>query len=300
MPTNGQPIEVFNRTTQRIEHEPVFGERWLRWTYETRAGMLALRVLVRRAVFSRYYGWRMNSRRSARLVAPFIQTYGIDTSEFAQPPESFRSFNEFFARRLKAGARPVAADPRAVVFPADGRHLGFQDIGIAFQIYAKGQYLNVAELLDDAEAGRRFARGTVVISRLCPIDYHRFHFPCEGRVGTSRLLPGPLCSVNPIAVRLSLDHLVRNKRLVTPIESRLCGLVMMVEVGATCVGSIVPTAVEGTVARGDEKGYFRFGGSCVITLFEPGRVVLDDDLLAHTATGRETYAHMGDQLGRVV
>lgn len=300
MPPNGQSILIHHRYSGKIEPEPVFGERWLRWTYETALGRLALCLLVRRVFFSRWYGRRMNRVASARLIAPFIRAYAIDASEFAQPAESFRTFNDFFSRRLKAGVRPLPVDPRAVVFPADGRHLGFQDIGAAFQVYAKGQNMDLARLLGDSQLASRYERGTVVISRLCPLDYHRFHFPCDGRLGTSRLIPGPLNSVNPIALRRSLDYLLENKRIITPLDTRWCGRVTMVQIGATCVGTIVPTAVEGVVARGDELGYFRFGGSCVVTLFEPSRVVLDDDLLEQTAAGRELYAHLGDQMGRAV
>jgi phosphatidylserine decarboxylase len=300
MATAGAPIAVFNRYTGRFEHEPVYGERWLRWTYETTPGRFALWLFVKRAWFSRYYGWRMSRPSSACRIAPFIQRYGVDVSEFQDPPESFRSFNAFFVRKLQVDARPVCADMDAVVFPADGRHLGFADVAATDGFYAKDQHFDVAALLADGELARRFERGAIVISRLCPLDYHRFHFPCAGRVGTPRLVNGPLYSVNPIALRQSVSLLAENKRVVTLIEETPAGLVAMVEVGATCVGSIVSTTPPGPVRRGDEKGYFQFGGSCVITLFEPGRVRLADDLLLHSANATEVYARMGDQMGTVV
>jgi phosphatidylserine decarboxylase len=241
----------------------------------------------------------MSLPASARLVAPFIARYGVAASEFQVPPEAFTSFNEFFIRRLRPDARPICADPNAIVFPADARHLGFADAGATGSFYAKGQWLDIPGLLRDAELARRYERAAIIISRLCPLDYHRFHFPCAGRAGEARLINGPLSSVSPIALRRSLAALSENKRVVTLVESPACGRVAIVEIGATCVGSIVHTSLPGPVRRGDEKGYFQFGGSCVITLFEPKRVQLAGDLLAHSAAGRELYAHVGDRAGTV-
>ncbi len=299
MATSGAPIEYFNRYTGRIELEPVYGERWLRWTYETAPGRLALWLFVKRAWFSRRYGRRMRRPASARLVAPFVVRYGLDTTEFLDRVESFRSFNEFFVRRLRPAARPICDDADAVVFPADARHLAFAAVGANDGFYAKGQRLDLPALLRDAELARRFERGAIVISRLCPLDYHRFHFPCEGTAGEPRPIAGPLFSVNPIALRRSLAPLVENRRIVTLIDGARCGPVAFVEIGATCVGSITHTSSPGAVQRGQEKGFFAFGGSCVITLFAAQRVRLADDLLAQSAGGRELYARMGDRLGSV-
>jgi phosphatidylserine decarboxylase len=300
MANAGAPIEYFNRYTGRRETEPVYGERWLRWTYETAPGRFALWLFVKRAWFSRHYGRKMSRPASARRIAPFIQQYGVDASEFLLPAESFRTFNDFFVRQLRPAVRPICGDPDAVVFPADGRHLGFADVGGTGSFYAKGQWLDVPGLLQDRELARRFERGAIVISRLCPLDYHRFHFPCAGRAGESRLLNGPLFSVSPIALRRSLDALAQNKRVLTVLEQTPAGRVVIVEIGATCVGSIVPTALPGPVRRGEEKGFFQFGGSCVITLFEPRRVELSADLLAHSAENCELYARMGDRMGTVL
>ncbi len=290
-------IEIYNRYTGAIESERVYGEKWLRWTYESASGRLMLRAVVKRAWFSRWYGWRMSRPASAALVGPFVRGYGLDPAEFAQPMESFRSFNDFFSRALRPGARPIDADPASIVFPADGRHLGLAAIGGQDRIYAKGQRLDLAELLGDGELARAFAGGSLVISRLCPVDYHRFHFSCDGRAGGARLIGGPLFSVSPIALRRRVDYLARNKRMVTLVDTGARGRVAIVEIGATCVGTIVQNYTPGAVAKGGEKGWFRFGGSCVITLFEPGRARLADDLLAHASEGREVYARMGDRMG---
>lgn len=291
-------IKFFNRYTRQVEEELVYGAAWMRWTYCNPFGRLALEALVKRPLFSQWYGWRMNRPASRRKVLPFIRTYGLDANEFADPPESFRSFNDFFYRRLKPGARPVDQDSCAVAFPADGRHLGFSDASQIAGVFVKGQSFELPRLLNEPALAARYAKGAVVLSRLCPVDYHRFHFPVAGRVSETRLLDGPLYSVNPIALRRKLAYLWENRRTITTIETEKFGTVLMLEIGATNVGSIVQTYQPGaTVAKGAEKGYFRFGGSSTLLLFEPGRVKLADDLLEQSRNQRELYARVGDRLG---
>jgi phosphatidylserine decarboxylase len=299
MPLRNEPIEVFNRYTGATEVERVYGESWLRWTYESGLGRASLHALVKRAWFSRWYGWRMSRPASATRVEPFIAQYGLDASELDRPADSFATFNEFFSRPLRAGARPIDPDVRSVVFPADGRHLGFARWGTQDRVYAKGQSFDLASLLGDAALGREFAGGALVISRLCPVDYHRFHFPIGGVAGAPRAIEGPLFSVSPIALRRRVEYLVENKRVVTIVGDSACGRVAVVEIGATCVGTIVQTHTSGRVEKGAEKGLFRFGGSCVVTVFQAGRVALADDLVRESLAGREIYARMGDRMGTV-
>ncbi len=293
-----EPICYFNRRTGRIETEDIYGESWLRWAYGTSSGRMALWAVGKRAWFSRLYSWRMNCEASRKLVLPFIEKYRIDKTEFVKRPEDFRSFNDFFIRSLKPETRPVDPDPYAAVFPADGRHLGIQDVSQAEGIFVKGQVLDLASLLGNSELARRYANGALVLSRLCPVDCHRFHFPAAGMPEEPRLLNGGLHSVNPVALRQNIRFLQQNKRMLTTLETERFGLVLILEVGATCVGSIVQTfASAGRVDKGVEKGCFEFGGSTCLTIFQKGRISLADDLLEHSADGREVYARMGERMG---
>ncbi len=290
-------IEFFNRYTGRVEEERVYGANWLRWTYSSPFGRLALETFVKRPLFSRWYGWRMNRAASRAKVLPFIREFGLDTGEFADAPESFRTFNGFFYRRLKDGARPVDADPNAVVFPADGRHLGFPDASKVEGVFVKGQRFDLPRLLNDAALASRYERGTVVLSRLCPVDYHRFHFPAGGVPSETRVLNGPLYSVNPIALRRNLGYLWENRRTLATLKTERFGTVILMEIGATKVWCIVQTYHPGEpVSKVDEKGDFQFGGSSTLLLFEPGRVRLATDLVEQTGRHRELYAKVGDRL----
>ncbi len=290
-------VRYYDRASRTLKTEKVYGERWLRLIYGNPAGRLAAWLLVRRAVFSIWYGWNMKKRKSAVRVLPFIVKYEIDVEDFAKSAFDFKSFNDFFCRSLKPEARPIAAGERVAVFPADGRHLAFPDVDMADGFYAKGEKFSLDELF--GELGADFhSGGSMLISRLCPVDYHHFHFPVSGVPGESQSVPGSLYSVNPIALRHNIRYLVANKRQVTVIRSREFGKVAMVEIGATNVGSIIQCFTPGQeVAKGQEKGFFSFGGSCVITIFERGRIIFDRDIVEQSASQVETFAKMGERLG---
>jgi phosphatidylserine decarboxylase len=296
-----EPIRFRNRLTGELETEQIYGEAWLRWLYEGNPlGALSLHALVKRGIFSAWYGRRQDSPGSAAKVAPFVREFGIRMEDFVEPEGGYASFNDFFFRKLSPGARPVDPDPTVAVFPADARHLGFQDVSKAPGIYAKGQRMDLAGLTGDPALARRYEGGALVCSRLCPVDYHRFHFPVAGTPGKAVLVEGALGSVNPIALRRKLSWLWENKRQRVTLEAGSFGLVTMVAVGATNVGGIVETFEAGRAAgKGDERGYFRFGGSWMATLFEPGKVRLAEDLAGATAEGVELLARFGTPMARL-
>ena len=158
---------------------------------------------------------------------------------------------------------------------------------------------DLAKLLQDDSLTAQFSDGSLLLSRLCPVDYHRFHFPAAGIPGPTRLINGPLYSVNPIALCQNIHILTTNKRCVTELETESFGKVLVLEIGATCVGSICQTYSAGDqVQKGAQKGYFRFGGSSTITIFEAGRVKFDQDLVENSKQQRELYAKIGDRMGQ--
>lgn len=293
-----QELLFYDRYESRLKREGIYGEKPLRWAYETVPGRLCLEGFIKRRWFSRLYGYWADTAGSAKEIAPFIKRFGVDAEEFTRAPDSFRSFNEFFHRDLKPEARPLAPGEKTISFPADGRHFLIPDLSRESHLYAKGQRLELGELVGDETLAARFARGSAVLSRLCPTDYHRFHFPLAGECGAARLINGALYSVNPIALSRGLGYLLENKRRVTVVTRPDIGEYLFLEIGATNVGSIVDTCPPGaSVARGDEKGYFRFGGSMTIIIFPEGSFAPASDLAAQSAGGIELYARMGDAMG---
>ena len=292
------PIQFYNRASGTVETEDVYGEGFLRWAYGNPLGRLTVALAVKRLWFSRWYGWRMDRPASRAKVAPFIRDFAVDVNEFADPVDSYATFNDFFYRKLKPTARPIAEGEQLAVFPADGRHLAIRDVSAADSFYIKGQRFDLDRFVGDAALVAEFEGGSMLISRLCPVDYHRFHFPVGGQTSAAELLPGSLRSVSPLALRRQLSILWENRRERTVVESDAFGKVLVFEIGATCVGGIHQTYTPGGVAKGDEKGYFSFGGSCVTTLFKKGAIRLDDDLIENSAKGIEVYAKMGQRCGQ--
>lgn len=295
-------ITYFDRVCQTEQKEQVYGGVFLDILYGKgwikRVISFFLLPCVACISFSSYlYGVIQKSRYTRVKVRPFIKKFQIDTSEFLDRVDSFRSFNDFFVRKLKSTCRPIEASEKVVILPADARYLVVPNVKKADRFFVKGQSLSLNELLQDETLALRYEEGAMAIARLCPVDYHRFHFPCEGVAHQTREIPGPLFSVNPIALRRHLDILTRNKRVITLFESVHFGTIAYIEVGATYVGTIHQTFTPDRLYRkGEEKGYFSFGGSCVILLFEPGRIEFAPDLLKYSNQSLEVRGLMGQPL----
>jgi len=214
-------------------------------------------------------------------------------SEVLLPLDRFKNFNEFFYRQLKPDARPCSApdNPRIIVSPADCRSVVFNRMDAATSIWVKGREFSVERLLGSAypEDAKRYVNGGLGIFRLAPQDYHRFHIPVDGIMGTPKQLDGEYYTVNPMAIRSALDVYGENIRVVIPIDSKEHGRVMVICVGAMMVGSTVITRKAGEeVKRAEELGYFKFGGSTILLLFEEGTMKFDDDLVDNSNTALET------------
>ncbi|MDR1435325.1 MAG: archaetidylserine decarboxylase [Puniceicoccales bacterium] len=294
----GDKIKFYNRYTKSLEEEYVYGESFLRFLYNSRLGQLALNQLVRRKIFSTIYGRLMRFSASKGKIRPFIERYKIDPQMFEKKVEDFESFDDFFLRKLKKNARPIAVDAQKIVFPCDGRHLLIENFQKLPAFFVKGQKFNLQKLLQNEELFGRFRNGVGVISRLCPVDYHRFHFPCDAVIRKIYRVGGDYLSVNPIATKKRVAIFFENKRIVSILQSNDVDQFLIIEVGATCVGSITQTAEVGRLYfKGEEKGYFSFGGSTIITIFQEKKINFTEDLRQNSRNGIETFAFMGDEMG---
>ena len=292
------PILVVDRETGETFEEVVLGEKWIRWAYQNASAKPVEKLLFRSALISRIMGAWFDSRLSRGKISAVVDELSIDMKEATQAVETYKNFNDFFARNLKPEARPFDPDPKQVVSPADGRVLVFPELAEDVFVPVKGHPMSVRSMLP--QIGERFIGGALAIVRLCPADYHRYHFPASGRITAAQDLSGALHSVNPIALGAGPDVFGENKRSWTLIETDMIGTYAFVEVGAFGVGSIVNTRTSGAVEKMDEKGYFKFGGSTVVVVFEPGRVQFSDDLVANSAKGRETLVKVGQPLATAI
>jgi len=246
---------------------------------------------------------------TARLIQWFVGKYGVDMSEAANADiGSYKSFNEFFTRPLKAGVRPLAN--AAFVSPVDGAISQFGAIDDHHIVQAKGHRYTTSDLLggDDALAAQ-FRDGSFANLYLSPKDYHRLHMPCDGRLMRMIYVPGSLYSVNPVTARGVPNLFARNERVVCVFASPEHGPFVMVLVGATIVGSMA-TVWHGVVnpkrtnrvaewryedraielKKGEEMGRFLLG-STVVMLFERNRILFNE----HWAP--EGPVRLGERMG---
>jgi phosphatidylserine decarboxylase len=290
----------FNRYTGVMEEEDVYGERWLRFAYGTAIGKLTATLLWKRRLFSAIVGRWASSQRSVEKIQPFIDKYKLKPESFERKVKDFTSFNDFFTRKLKPSARPIAPRENSVGSTVDGRHLAYDYVADLSPFFIKGEQISIGDLIVDDALAKRFVDGAMLISRLCPSDYHRFHFPVTCTPEKTFLMEGELASVHPMAMGGRVKTYLRNRRMSTLLHTDSCGDILMVEIGATAIGSIRQTfATNKLTLKGAEKGYFEFGGSTVIVIFEGGRVKFSEDILENTANGVETYALMGDEIGTI-
>lgn len=259
-------------------------------------GKLGLWLLVKRKFFSVLFGKYMSSVRSKNKIEPFIEKYEIDMEPYVLPDTGFQCFNDFFYRKIKPDFRPIAD---GVVCPADGRVLAFQHLSDTQQFFVKGQAFSVATFLQNESLAKKYEKGSMLIVRLAPVDYHRYHFPCDGLVSENRIINGFYYSVSPFALQKNMRIFLENQRAYCVQHSEKYGDVLYADVGATLTGSIINTFQPEThQKKGDEKGYFAFGGSTVVLLFEQGKITFADDLLENTNAGLETYLKMGESIGK--
>lgn len=288
-------IRVWNRASGVEEMEQVYGDQAVRWAYGTATGRRLADQWLSRHWVSRWYGAYQASSLSRHKIQPFIEKFQIRMDEFESGP--FQSFNEFFIRKFRPGARSFVNEPHRMPAFAEARYLGFDEVGPEDSFPVKGEFLSPSLLLGSRLKEGSFEGGALLIARLCPTDYHRYHYPDDGETEREFGVSGKLHSVNPLALRERGEIFATNERKVSILRTRNFGRLAYIEVGALCVGLIVQTHPAGqSFRRGQEKGYFLFGASTVIVLGEKGAWKPSPDILSQTRQRRETFIRLGDEV----
>jgi phosphatidylserine decarboxylase len=242
------------------------------------------------------------------LVGGFLRLFKVDMGDAVNTdPYAYGSFNEFFTRALRSGARPIASDPAVIASPVDGAISEIGRIEGDRLLQAKGQYYTLNDLLAGQRFARRFEGGSFATIYLAPFNYHRIHMPFNGQLLETWYVPGQLFSVNRRTAQNVPGLFARNERVVTLFESDI-GQFAVVLVGALNVGSmatvwagdITPArervisqvhAPAVSLGKGEELGRFNMG-STVILLFEPGRAQWLQNL------GSGDAVQLGEPLGQ--
>lgn len=250
-------------------------------TVATYAAAQLLRVLPRtritRAV-GRLCDAKLHPRVSSAIVGLYAKAYRVSLDEAVSPDLGWESFDAFFTRKLKEGARAPCSDENALVSPADGRIEAIGPVDLTSSVLVKGKPYRVAELIGDESDARRYAGGQFFVVYLSPRDYHRVHAPVAGAVSLVRSMSGDLFPVNSIGERHVPSLFAKNRRVAIAIDTEARGRVTVVLVGAMIVGRITVRDVEGRdvpigdhriapprpVARDEEIGIFHLGSTAVV------------------------------------
>lgn len=275
-----------------ITEENTLQDRFLEILYGHWGGRLLLKPLVSPFV-SEIGGAFLDSGISRAFIKGFLRNHSIDMGDYRET--EYRSYNDFFTRRMRPDARRVDRNPEVLISPCDGR-LSVYRIEQDCAFCVKHTLYTAESLLRDHELAVKYAGGYVWLFRLCVDNYHRYVYADTGRVTFPVRIPGVFHTVNPAAN----DHYPiykENTREYVLLHTERLGTLVQMEVGALLVGKIINHVRGSRVLRGWEKGRFAFGGSTVILMTEKGAVCPDQDILENSVRGIETKVKLGERVG---
>jgi len=285
-------MSVIKNREGQIVQSSASQDRVLAALYGSVWGRMLLRPLVS-PVVSKIAGAFLSSRLSVGLIKPFIRQNGIDMEPYE--PTDYRSYNEFFSRKIRPERRSIEQNPACLIAPCDSK-LTVLPISEECVFTLKHTPYTVASLLKNEELAAQYEGGYALIFRLTVDDYHRYCYMADGAKTANTRIPGVLHTVNPIANDVYPIY-KENSREYTTLHTEAFGDLLIMEVGALLVGRIVNHHQAAKVHRGQEKGYFQFGGSTVVVLLKKNAAVIDEDLLANSLEGVETVVKMGEVIG---
>ncbi len=284
-------MKIYDRKTKTYEDIVQYGAGKLDFLYNNPVGRIFLGIAVSPFV-SNIYASKNAKKSSAKKIPAFIKEHNIDMSDFED--REYKSFTDFFTRKIRYGKRPVDMTPGALISPADSKLLVYE-IEKDTVMRIKGRTYTADEILGDSENAKEFAGGYALVFRLTVDDYHRFCYPDKGCLISKRFIKGKLHTVSPV----SKNHKIymENTRLVNLLKTEKFGTIAYIEVGAMLIGRIVDNGTD-VFEKGQEKGYFEPGGSTVIIMVR--NVEIDKDIMAQSASGIETKVRYGERIGRAL
>lgn len=268
----------------------------LRFLYRTVPGRMVLKLLVHPRV-SEAAGYYLSSRASKWIVPYYIRKHKIDMSDIDIPAGGFSSFNDFFIRKRSMECFDVTYGH--LISPCDGL-MSYIRIKGKIVLDIKNTKYTLNDLLEDNELAGQFRDGTALVFRLTPADYHRYCYAANGKVLQHKKIKGRLHCVRPIALR-TVPVFAQNSREYQVLETESFGTVIQMEIGALLVGKIrnsSSSSKRGHVGRGEEKGYFEFGGSTIIMLFKKNKICINENLYKRQNSDGEIPVHMGEFVAR--
>lgn len=265
----------------------------LSFLYNTKFGRIILKFIVFNSVTSKFVGKFMDSFLSKIIIKPFIRKCKICIEDYETV--NYKNFNDFFIRKIKSEKRKIIIDKNAFISPCDSK-LACYKINKELTFNVKKSTYNVSSIMHNDKLSRKFDGGMVMVFRLSPDDYHRYCFIDDGKIINNYKIKGYFHTVNPV-VYDKYKVFKENARECTYLSTKNFGNVMQIEVGALLVGKIKNIKTSGSFYKGEEKGYFMYGGSTIILIIEKDKVVIDEEIIKNSLNGYETYVKYGEKIG---
>lgn len=255
--------------------------------------------LAKSKTASKIMGWAQNHKNPFSIDwKKFAEKHKIDMNQFVVPEGGYKTFNDFFTRNLKEGARSVDQDPAVIASPADAKCTFVSDISRKDTFIIKSSKWSLERMLGSKLLADIYEGGTLINFRLAPEDYHHFHFPCDAKASKSQKIAGAYNSVNPYIFKQGEDPLGENTRNILVLKSEEFCDPLFIIVGAMGVGKIIETYKPETFyKKGDDMGYFKFGASTVCLLFRKGVITAaNEKLITNSQNHIETAVKQGERI----
>lgn len=282
-------MTIYDRKTRTLIEEVEHQEKFVEFLYNRFTGRVLLKICFARPWLSKLVALYQKSKCSKRDILPFIHKHNIDTKHWNI--KDFKCFNDFFIRKKILDCDFNEKDLTAI---AESK-LSVFNISDNLCLDIKHSKYTIDEIIGSKELAEQFANGLCLVFRLSANNYHRYLFPDKGKIKKTYKIKGALHTVRPVAAKHKVFS--RNSREISILETDNLGEIIQVEVGAMLVGKICNNPIK-YFKKGDEKGYFEYGGSTSILLLK-NNVILDDDILEQTNKGYEVKVNLGEKIGRI-
>lgn len=263
-----------------------------KFLYNTIIGRFILKLLTLRFI-SKLVGLFLNSHLSKIFIKKFVKDNNIDLTNCEK--NKFKSYNDFFTRKLKN--INYDTNPNILISPCDSKLL-IKKINKNSYYNIKDTHYRILDILKNNDLANEFNNGYILVFRLEVTDYHRYHYIDNGYLLEKKEIKGRLHTVNPIAFR-KYNVYKENSRVINVLKTNNFGKIIQIEVGALCVGKINNNNLS-NFNKGDEKGYFLYGGSTVIILIKGNIVNFDNDILINSNKNIETIVKVGERIGKKI
>ena len=266
----------------------------LLFLYNTRLGRIFLKLIFINSFVSKVVGWFMDTKLSCVMIKKFIKSNNIDMSEYED--KKYTSFNDFFTRKVKVEKRVFDDNKNSLSSPCDSyvTHYKITD-DLLFNV--KNSLYSLSSILDDDKLAKKYANGDLIIFRLTPSNYHRYHYFDDGKMLYNKKIKGKFHTVNPI-VYDKYEVFKENTREYSVLKTKRFGKVIYMQVGALLVGKI-NNYNKKSIKMKEESGYFSYGGSTCILIFEKDTIKINRNILNKSKKNIEVNVKYGEKIGEI-